>query len=990
MKRLIIILSTICLGCQTTSEYTESGKNVEIFVAQPKEIASKYGKAEPATDNINTIDLFVFDSANKLEKRERFSTDIYQPKTVILTSVGEKKIYAIANADTNINLENLPKNDVITPSDIESLEIMHKNIHLNLPYVAKTIKTIALLTPSKIELKFKKVHAKVEVINQTPEQITISKIETYNLPNKAYIFKDETPSNVEYNQISNEATFYTFATDTPINIEITTEDKKIAREIAKLETSKTTTLNIAKLDNGNVDFFINDDWQGYQTVGTHTMGDISVVSQGASFSQDGTLLTYSNLSSYTLNLVAPNYSILELTLKSSQPWITITKATNPYTISVLKNDLEEERTTILSINKNNVAIKYIVVKQAKKPILYFIQEPIQDNIKQKVANTLDMAGGAKSGVLSVEFSTHETMAPSAIDLIDGITITSENLTAKTLKLNFAQIKAGISNKRTANLKIKRAGGTEVANITINQTPHTLSVADYSPFVATNAPEQSQTVTATGADPKYDWLATSKDVWLTATKSTNSLKLKPTNNTGAARTTNVTLNYDGTTLDKSITQNAGYIFTLSSANATIEKDNLKAYSIAKTYTVTITSNTAVNFNNVAITCSNAAWTIAKQTTTTATTGTFTIKLPAASSTTIEQTADVTIKVDGITVKTMAVTQAKKVSFSITSPYNIVGGESTKPVVNITSSTWDIESQTVATGTSGTLSITTDQTNNRFTINTATALNYNTAKTLNTLTLKNDKSETIATYLVSQAPIDFTIATSTFKDLLAAGETRNTTVATTGSLAWTINTPTYNPINSKGWLTTKNNNNTSLSLTAAKSTLSTARSASVTLNCKGTTSQAISVTQKEFISNEVTINGTTWLKCNEGALLGSLPSLDWDASAGKRYNMFDSETICPSGYILPSSSDYSDLLSSTSIAYLQKVGSVYIRLTDRNVATNILEFPAAGIFAAGSERQKGQCGYYRASDDSSFFFNHEEAKVSDAYDPNEAMSVRCIKK
>ncbi len=519
------------------------------------------------------------------------------------------------------------------------------------------------------------------------------------------------------------------------------------------------------------------------------------------------------------------------------------------TVPDSKNEELEEEYEI-NITTNGVSIGSFIVKKALKP--RFVQtapEEVWGGVKNRPE--LKTAVFSASDWDIEKFSTdNEKIGVSRSGKYGEILVGY----AETMKYD--------DESQSATVTMTLKGGNSLSFPT-KQSPVVFTVTDTTLLksIGKGGDNIPLTVKTTAGENTSQWhVAKSTQTWLTTTPAVGGAETNPS---GSTLTVNVAATTTGDRTGQFVLESqntTSQSFTVmqlgtfsanitkavygSAGAAVLENNTLKAFSTAYDYTLTITTNNKVTGNRVKVVSktSGTAVSIKSQPSGTSLTNTVTCVLTVpANSTTDEITSDFDITVDGNVSGSFSVIQAKKTSI-------LVGGKASYPVIGglasangtFVASVWDIPDNGYVTSSNATAhAVGSLSTAGTFSVAFKPTLLYNSPNTSANIVLKGRDGVDRATATVSQTPVKFTFAPTSYAFDYQSGLSTTVTVTTTnaGTIAsgMTASTP------SGGWAATSvSANKVTVSTTAANAT-GAARNSSFTVTYKGTTSQAFAISQ-----------------------------------------------------------------------------------------------------------------------------------------------------
>ena len=519
------------------------------------------------------------------------------------------------------------------------------------------------------------------------------------------------------------------------------------------------------------------------------------------------------------------------------------------TVPDSKNEELEEEYEI-NITTNGVSIGSFIVKKALKP--RFVQtapEEVWGGVKNRPE--LKTAVFSASDWDIEKFSTdNEKIGVSRSGKYGEILVGY----AETMKYD--------DESQSATVTMTLKGGNSLSFPT-KQSPVVFTVTDTTLLksIGKGGDNIPLTVKTTAGENTSQWhVAKSTQTWLTTTPAVGGAETNPS---GSTLTVNVAATTTGDRTGQFVIESqntTSQSFTVmqlgtfsanitkavygSAGAAVLENNTLKAFSTAYDYTLTITTNNKVTGNRVKVVSktSGTAVSIKSQPSGTSLTNTVTCVLTVpANSTTDEITSDFDITVDGNVSGSFSVIQAKKTSI-------LVGGKASYPVIGglasangtFVASVWDIPDNGYVTSSNATAhAVGSLSTAGTFSVAFKPTLLYNSPNTSANIVLKGRDGVDRATATVSQTPVKFTFAPTSYAFDYQSGLSTTVTVTTTnaGTIAsgMTASTP------SGGWAATSvSANKVTVSTTAANAT-GAARNSSFTVTYKGTTSQAFAISQ-----------------------------------------------------------------------------------------------------------------------------------------------------
>ncbi len=524
--------------------------------------------------------------------------------------------------------------------------------------------------------------------------------------------------------------------------------------------------------------------------------------------------------------------------------------TYTFTLTVPASDKDTEEEYTIDVEANGVSIGSFNVRTPVQPKFADTTAEVWGGVKDR--QNLKSASYYASDWDLRDFVSSNPKITVAKDVAGKIVVGY----AETMKYNDAAQSATI----TMNLN----GGNKVSFDT-KQSPVAFNLSQADTLKLKNIAKSGSTVsvvvnTSAGAGSTswkvakstQSWITTSPAVGGTETNASGSpLSVIVTANTGGDRTGQFVLESQNTTSQSfTVTQLGSFAANIekviygSSAAAVFEDNTLKAFSVAYDYTFTLKTTVATTSDRVKVVSktSGTKVTIKSQPAGSGTTDTFTFVLSVpASTTTDEPLSQFDITVDGNVSGSFNVQQAKKASI-------LVGGKSSYPVIGglasvngtFVASVWDIPASGYVTSSNATAhAVSSLSTAGTFSVAFKPTLAYNTTATNATITLKGRDGGDRATATVSQTPVKFTFAPTTYKFGYQSG--LSTTVTVTSSNAGTISSGMTATTPSGNWVTTSVSGNVVTLRTTAANATNAARSSTFTVTYKGTTSQAFTVSQ-----------------------------------------------------------------------------------------------------------------------------------------------------
>lgn len=358
---------------------------------------------------------------------------------------------------------------------------------------------------------------------------------------------------------------------------------------------------------------------------------------------DGTLTVSKTECSFSREAGSSTFSItsnMKWTVASSQQWCTVDKTSgegnaSSVKISVTKNDVEAERTAIVTVTgeKNNIK-REIKVTQAKKGSLDVDVESMafEANGGSKTCNvTSDISWSATSNF------TWCTVSPTS------------GSNSKTLTVKAAENTS--LSERNAIVTISGEGISRTINVTQKAGKPFLTVSASSMSFSSQSGSNKVDVLS-----NIGWTATSDQSWCTLGQNSgngsSSLYVYVSANTSSSdRTATVTLTSDRDNIVRTITvyQEKETWLTVSPTSVSMQKNG-------GSQTISVTSN------NVWTASSNQSWCSLSKTSGTGN-GSFTINA-SSNSTIYSRNATVTIKA-GDKTRTVSVSQEENISITLSS-------------------------------------------------------------------------------------------------------------------------------------------------------------------------------------------------------------------------------------------------------------------------------------------------------------------------------------
>jgi hypothetical protein len=538
------------------------------------------------------------------------------------------------------------------------------------------------------------------------------------------------------------------------------------------------------------------------------------------------------------------------TVADDQSWLSTTKSTSSFTVTVTANTTGASRTGTITVTAGSAPAKTVAVTQLPRTVVF---SSVTVSGTFAVGQTLTAQPGAST----------PTSTSKAYQWYRGST-EIPGATASTYTLTAADVGYQVKVKVTASASGYVSASAESTPQTVAAA--TLSLSSYAVQFTSAAASTSSSIAVTTNQATWSWKS-SDPTWLSVTKSTSSFTVRATENTTAsARTGTITISAPGA---------ASRVVTVTQVGKPTVV--ITGVTVSGTFAVGQRLTAQSGVTTPTTTTKAYQWYRGSTLITNATASTYTLTATDVGyQVKVKVTASASGYISASAESTPTLVEAAKVSLSPTSLTLSSTAQSTTVAVTTNQASWSV--------TDNVTWLTTSKLTSSFTVTVTT--NTLAAARMATVTVTAGTAKVLLTVTQNGATPTVQVSTATVQVAGAINSYSDAITVTTNQSSWIATTTT-------SWLTLSRFSGTSGTTFMARAiqanTTGTARTGTITVSAGSATPKTVTVTQapQAVVFESVSVSGTPVV----GHMLTAKPGASTPVSTTKVYQWYRGSTLIP---------------------------------------------------------------------------------------------------